>query len=237
MTTKEQAEQDYMAGMKYKDIAAKYDVTINTVKSWKTRGKWVREKGAHKSKKGAHKNEPDEVVQEPSTDEYGLTPRQRKLADTYIATGNKYQSAITAGYSPSFAKSDVSKALEKPRLKQYISERMDSISKSTIMGAEEALEFLTSVVRGEVKETVVIGGRGGVYESEKEADIKTRITATKELLKRHPENDKLTAAQVRKLEAEADIAEAKAKEMATEQANIQAEIAFVFDRGAQDEAD
>lgn len=38
------AEQDYMDGMKYKDIAAKYGVTINTVKSWKTRYKWSKDK-------------------------------------------------------------------------------------------------------------------------------------------------------------------------------------------------
>ena len=43
------AEQDYLQGMKYKDIAAKYGVTINTVKSWKQRYSWSRdkEKGAH----------------------------------------------------------------------------------------------------------------------------------------------------------------------------------------------
>ena len=43
------AETDYMNGMKYKDIAAKYGVTINTVKSWKTRYKWSKDK-----KKGVH---------------------------------------------------------------------------------------------------------------------------------------------------------------------------------------
>lgn len=43
MTNKhEQAVQDYMAGMKYKDIAAKYAVSLNTVKTWKTRYKWQR---------------------------------------------------------------------------------------------------------------------------------------------------------------------------------------------------
>ena len=31
------AEADYVEGMKYKDIAAKYGVSINTVKSWKKR--------------------------------------------------------------------------------------------------------------------------------------------------------------------------------------------------------
>lgn len=40
------AERDYMAGMKYKDIAAKYGVTLNTVKSWKVRYGWNK-KGVH----------------------------------------------------------------------------------------------------------------------------------------------------------------------------------------------
>ncbi len=40
---------DYQAGMKYKDIAEKYGVTLNTVKSWKTRYKWSKD-----NKKGVH---------------------------------------------------------------------------------------------------------------------------------------------------------------------------------------
>lgn len=38
------AEADYVVGMKYKDIAAKYGVSINTVKSWKKRYAWSRDK-------------------------------------------------------------------------------------------------------------------------------------------------------------------------------------------------
>ncbi|KAF0349753.1 terminase small subunit [Pediococcus pentosaceus] len=67
MNKQEQAEKDYMAGMKYKDIAAKYDVSINTVKSWKNRYGWRRgnsKKGASspkrvhtKPEKDAHKKE------------------------------------------------------------------------------------------------------------------------------------------------------------------------------------
>lgn len=37
------AYADYLNGMKYKDIAAKYGVTINTVKSWKSRYQWSRD--------------------------------------------------------------------------------------------------------------------------------------------------------------------------------------------------
>ncbi len=45
----ELAEIDYINGMKYKEIADKYNVSINTVKSWKTRYKWSKDgaKGVH----------------------------------------------------------------------------------------------------------------------------------------------------------------------------------------------
>lgn len=48
----EMAYEDYLNGMKYKDIAKKYDTTINTVKSWSRRYGWSK-KGAHKNK-GVH---------------------------------------------------------------------------------------------------------------------------------------------------------------------------------------
>ena len=49
------AEKDYMAGLKYKEIAEKYGVTLNTVKSWKQRHSWNRDMGAP-SEKGVHTN-------------------------------------------------------------------------------------------------------------------------------------------------------------------------------------
>lgn len=49
----ELAYEDYKSGMKRKDIAAKYQVSINTVKSWKQRH-WNKKEGApQKKKKGA----------------------------------------------------------------------------------------------------------------------------------------------------------------------------------------
>lgn len=50
---KELAYQDYLNGMKYKEIAEKYGVTINTVKSWKTRYKWSRD-GVRTKNESAH---------------------------------------------------------------------------------------------------------------------------------------------------------------------------------------
>ena len=50
---KDLAYKDYLKGMRYKEIAEKYGVTLNTVKSWKTRYKWSRD-GVHTKQKGVH---------------------------------------------------------------------------------------------------------------------------------------------------------------------------------------
>jgi uncharacterized protein YjcR len=55
---KDKAYRDYQSGMKYKDIAEKYGVSLNTVKSWKKRYKWIREKGAHKKERVHTKGAP-----------------------------------------------------------------------------------------------------------------------------------------------------------------------------------
>lgn len=57
MSTADQAYEDYQAGMKYQEIADKYGVTINTVKSWKQRRNWRRETGAH-TKRRVHTGAP-----------------------------------------------------------------------------------------------------------------------------------------------------------------------------------
>ncbi|MGY6718032.1 phage terminase small subunit [Bacillus licheniformis] len=48
-----QAQKDYVKGMKYKDLAEKYGVSVNTIKSWKRRHGWERKKGAP-SEKSVH---------------------------------------------------------------------------------------------------------------------------------------------------------------------------------------
>lgn len=54
----ELAKLDYKNGMKYKEIADKYEVSLNTVKSWKQRYKWCKNDKkvcTQNSKKYAHK--------------------------------------------------------------------------------------------------------------------------------------------------------------------------------------
>lgn len=165
-----------------------------------------------------------------------LTPKQQRFADEYIKSGNAYQAAIEAGYSRNYAKAQSSKLLENVGIKYYIDEQMAEIASKRIMDATEAVELLTSIARGETKETVYIGTADGVYEKHKEADLKTRISATKEILKRYPDNNKLVEQQIRKLKADADIAEAKAKEARSGESN-EGQTLIVDDVGGIEDED
>lgn len=106
MNKNESAEKDYMSGMKYKDIADKYGVSINTVKSWKKRYNWERKRGCTQNKKGctqkmaekkAVADEVKQVIQ--NTD---LTDKQQLFCIHYIRCFNAtkaYQKAYGCGYT------------------------------------------------------------------------------------------------------------------------------------------
>ncbi|MCT3284628.1 terminase small subunit [Lactiplantibacillus pentosus] len=159
-----------------------------------------------------------------------LTPKQQRFADEYIKSGNAADAARKAGYSKRSARSVGQENLTKPDIKQYIDEQMAEIASKRIMDAREAVELLTSIARGETKETVYIGTADGVYEKHKEADLKTRISATKEILKRYPDNNKLVEQQIRKLKADADIAEAKARIMNASTDSTEAKVSEYLDK-------
>ena len=54
----EKAHKEYLLGKSYKEISEKYDVPINTLKSWKRRYKWTRDCTL---KKGCNKKELQEL--------------------------------------------------------------------------------------------------------------------------------------------------------------------------------
>lgn len=157
-----------------------------------------------------------------------LTPKQKKFADEYIKTGNATQSAIEAGYSKKTAAVIATENLIKPNIKAYIEKCMADIASNRVMSYTEAVELLTSIARGEEKETVVVATPVSVEKVEKEADLKTRISALKEILKRYPNNDKLIEQQIRKLSAQADVAQMQAKRMADGEQNSSVNVNIVI---------
>lgn len=144
-----------------------------------------------------------------------LTPKQKAFADYYIETGNAYQSAIKAGYSENYSKGNVVKLLENVSVKAYIDERMKEIESNRIMKADEALQLLTSIARGEVMDSVVVSGGWGFEVIEKPPDLNQRKDAAKELLKRYPMNkhDELKGIL---LEQQIEKAKAEVKQLSNE---------------------
>ena len=140
-----------------------------------------------------------------------LTEKQKKFADYYIELGNATQAAIKAGYSKRTANPIAAQNLAKLSIKTYIEERLAQLASERIMGAQEAVELLSSIARAEITEVVVVSTPVGSEVVDKPPDIKTRITAIREILKRYPDNDKMLLQQIRKITADADVSEIKAK--------------------------
>lgn len=137
-----------------------------------------------------------------------LTPKQQAFADYYIESGNASESAVRAGYSESTARFIGAENLTKPNIKTYIDEQLQKLSDKRIMGAQEALELLTSIARGEITEEVVIPTEIGYERVDKMPDIRDRQRAAEQLLRRYALNDndklknKMLEAQIKKVEAE-----------------------------------
>lgn len=143
-----------------------------------------------------------------------LTPKQKKFADNYIKTGNATKSAISAGYSNKYAHTNATKLLQNTTIKSYINACMQKIESAKIMDAKEAMELLSRIARGEETETVFVPLIDGtVSEEQKEADLKTKIIAAKEIIKRYPNDDQLLQARLRNEIAKARIAEYQANEL------------------------
>ena len=115
-----------------------------------------------------------------------MNERQKRFADEYIISGNAYQSAIKAGYSPKYAKTDAHKLLENTRIKNYIDERLKEIESEKIADQQEVLKYLSAVMRGEMTEqTLKSVGESGQVITEIDVGAKDRIKAAELLGKRY----------------------------------------------------
>lgn len=115
-----------------------------------------------------------------------LTSRQQRFADEYIISGNAMQSAVKAGYSKKYAKSDSHKLLENTGIKSYIDERLKEIESAKTATQQEVLEYLTSVMRGEQREQTLIGmGQGFQEKTYIDVSAKDRLKAADLLNKIH----------------------------------------------------
>lgn len=115
-----------------------------------------------------------------------LNDRQKRFADEYIISLNARDAAIKAGYSKRSAKEIGSENLSKPNIRAYIDERLEAMQGEKIASQEEVLEFLTSVLRGEVSEEVLKGVGPGEQEiTSVKAGAKDRIKSAELIGRRY----------------------------------------------------
>lgn len=115
-----------------------------------------------------------------------MTPKQRKFCDEYLISGNATDAAIKAGYSPKTAKQTGSENLAKPDLKQYIETELEKLHSAKIADAQEVLEYLTAVMRGQHTEQVLkLVGDGIQTVTDIDVSAKERLKAAELIGKRY----------------------------------------------------
>ena len=121
-----------------------------------------------------------------------MTPKQKRFCDEYLIDCNAVEAARRAGYKGETCK-NASRWLDpnstekyNAEMRSYIDERLAEIQSKTIASAEEVMQYLTSVLRGESKSSVLsLCGNGCQEVIEKEPDEKEKLKAAELLAKRY----------------------------------------------------
>lgn len=188
-----------------------------------------------------------------------LTPKQRKFANEFIKTNNAYQSAINAGYSKNYASVGTKKLLENVRIQNYIQQKTGNVEKRESDEADEVLKNIYRISAGKEIERHYVkidnlakeaaDGDDSIEARMEYMTDETTITpaSTKEQvaaaelwfkLSGRLKNDSkdVEDQKIRKLKADADIAEAKAKEARSGDSN-EGQTLIVDDVGGMDDED
>lgn len=152
MENYEKAEKDYISGMKYKEIAEKYGTSINTVKSWKQRYAWSRDKKrVHtKSERVCTQRKKDAPVPVKQIDDGtketlqndNLTPEQQMFCIYYSRTFNATQSYLNAyGCSYEVANAKGPYLVVKDSVRAEIDRLKEIKRQQIIAGPEDVVEL------------------------------------------------------------------------------------------------
>lgn len=115
-----------------------------------------------------------------------MTDKQKRFCDEYLIDLNATQAAIRAGYSEKTAYSVGQRMLKNVEVKGYIAEQLERIHNEKTADAQEVIEYLTAVMRGEHREQALRLVGDGVQEiSDIDVSAKERLKAAELLGKRH----------------------------------------------------
>lgn len=186
------AEKDYNNGMKYKDIATKYGVSINTVKSWKTRY-WGKEctpkKSMHTKKESVH------------------TKNKKKLAKELIISGASIRETSDKVGLPKSTIGDISskynlQAKQLEYLKEFAKTQREIITKNKL----ERLRLNTSVLEAIRKEVIEAIQNGTIPKS-----VLEKLKLSEEIEQQILELDRIERLEKAELELEKNKKESENK--------------------------
>ena len=186
----ELAEIDYAAGMKYKDIAAKYNVSLNTVKSWKTRYKWTRaEKKCVHTKTQKVRTQPEKVCtqnHEVVADEVkqvmsnqSLTDKQRLFCLYYVRSFNAtkaYQKAYGVDYST--AASIGYRLMENAGVRTEIQRLKQSRINRTMLDADDLFQKYMDIAFADMNDFAELDGFFVKAQKDIDGTIVSEVAAT-----------------------------------------------------------
>ena len=118
------------------------------------------------------------------------TPKQKAFADEFLKCGNQTEAAKRAGYSEKTARQAGAENMKKPVVLEYIQKRQKQIEDARIADITEVMQYLTSVMRGEVKDQFGL-----------DAPLSERTRCAQELLKRNMDDRRMNI-ELAKLEAQ-----------------------------------
>lgn len=118
-----------------------------------------------------------------------MTAKQQIFADEYLKDLNgtrAYKAAYTNVKKDSVASANAVRLLGNAKVKSYIDEQLEKMHNERTADAQEVLEYLTSVMRGQQTEEVLRGvGMGEQLKTNIEVGAKDRLKAAELLGKRH----------------------------------------------------
>lgn len=172
----EEAEQDYLSGLKYKDIADKYGVSISTVKSWKsrywksndvvTKDKQVAKKVAKVAKKRATEKAVDGLSNS------GLTDKQKSFVLEYLRISNATQAYINVYDVPySTARVSGSRMLTNDNIQNEIERLRKAKLQELSVGVFDLMEDMVVEARADIGDYIDFG-KYDMLHVDAEGDVK-----------------------------------------------------------------
>lgn len=166
---KKLAFEDYKQGMKYKDIALKYNVKLSTIKTWASRywkklqpkkeNATSKIKKLQPSKKDKQTDLANKLI-EAVYDDDDLSVEQQRFCLYYVMSNNALQSYLKA-YRCSYESASASayRLLGKVRIKEKIKELKEIMREHINLDVNDMIIFLSKVVKSDVRDYIKFGKR------------------------------------------------------------------------------